>query len=217
MHTVDILYSIFFFLLSYLLGSLPTAFLVTKKFTGRDIREGGTKNVGALNVLRLTGKIHLLILTAIGDVGKGALSILIPQNCNFLGFNLLWATTAAAFGVILGHCFSIYFFLKDGKFSGGKAQASLIGVLSVLSFKWLLLPWAAIALLFVLATQIFFFGQFMGIIFLPIIAYSFRPEYFWLCVLMAIPILSKQWPHLLLALKGERPKWYLKEKKGETG
>jgi glycerol-3-phosphate acyltransferase PlsY len=210
---MNTLYLILIFFVTYLLGSFPTAYLITKRFVGKDIRKEESKNVGALNVMRVTGKIPLFLLTAIFDVGKGALAVFIAQKFVFLGYDLIWATTLAAFGVILGHCFSIYFFLKEGKFSGGKAQASLIGALAILNFKWLLLPWAGIAILFIVATQTFFFGQFMGNIFLPFIAYYLAREHFWAALLMALPIFIKQWPHLLPALKGKRPKWYWKKNK----
>jgi len=208
----NLVYSIFFFLFSYLLGSFPTAFLVTKKFTGLDVRKRESKNVGAMNVMRITGKPLLFFLVAAIDIGKGAFSIWLPQRLSFLGYDLILATTLAGLGVVWGHCFSIYFKIKEGKFSGGKAQASLIGILAILDFNWLLLPWAGIVILFVLATQIFFFGQFMGNLFLPLIAYFLSPQYFWLCFLLAMPIFIKQWPDLLPALKGERPKWYFKAK-----
>jgi len=210
---LNIFYSIFYFLISYLIGSFPTAYLVTKKFVGKDIREEESKNVGAMNVLRVTGKPFLFFLVAAVDIGKGAFSVWLPKTLSFLGYDLILATTLAAFGVVLGHCFSIYFKIKEGKFSGGKAQASLIGILAILNFNWLLLPWAGVVILFVLATQIFFFGQFMGNIFLPLISFLFVPEYFLLCLLVAIPIFIKQWPHFLPALKGKRPKWYFRKKK----
>lgn len=208
-----IFYLILIFIIAYLMGSFPTAYLVTKKFTGKDVRKGGTENVGALNVMRVTGKVPLFLLTAIIDIGKGALAVFLSQRFSFLGSDLIWATTLAGFGVVLGHCFSIYFKVKEGRFSGGKAQASLIGILAIVNFKWLLLPWAGIAILFIVATQTFFFGQFIGNIFLPLIAYFLVPEYFWLCLLIALPIFVRQWPHLFPALKGVRPKWYWKEKK----
>lgn len=206
MQIINLFYLFFFFLLSYLLGSFPTAYFVTKKFTGKDVREEGSRNVGALNVFRLTKKVPLLLLTIIGDVGKGALAVSIPKWLSFLGFNLLWTINFAGFGVVLGHCFSIYFKIKEGKFWGGKAQASLAGILAILDFRWLFLPWAGTAFLFIIATQTTFFGQFMGNLFLPVIGYFLAPEYFWLCLLVAIPIFIKQLPHFLPALKGERPR-----------
>jgi len=206
------LYLILIFFIAYLLGSFPSAYLITKKFTGKDVREEGTGNVGAMNVSRITGKGSLFWLTVVLDAGKGILAVLIPQWLFFLGYNLSFGIALAAFGVVLGHCYSIYFKIKEGKFSGGKAQASLIGILVVLNFKFLFLPWGAIVILYILASGYLFLGQFMGNIFLPIIAYFLVPEYFWACLLMTIPIFIKQWPRFIPMLKGQEPKWYWKKR-----
>jgi len=202
------LYLILIFLVAYFLGSFPTAYLITKRFTGKDVREAGTKNVGALNVQRVTGKFYLFLSTLTVDVGKGALAVLIPQWLSFLNYNLLWAITLGAFGVVLGHCFSCFL-----KFQGGKAIASLIGIFTVLNFYWLLLPWGGICLIFIFVSGYLFLGQFMGTIFLPIIGYFLIPEYFWLCLLVAIPVFIKQWPRFIPMLKGQEPKLYWSEKK----
>lgn len=209
----NIIYSIFYFLIFYLIGSFPTAYLVTKKFAGKDIRTEESKNVGAMNVMRITGKPFLFLLVAIIDIAKGSFSIWLPQKLFLGNYNLILITTFSALGLVFGHCFSIYFKIKEGKFSGGKAQASLIGILAMLNFQCLFLPWAGVVILFVLSTQTFFFGQFMGNLFLPLIGYIFSPQYFWLCLLVAFPIFIKQWPHLIPALKGARPKWYFKKRK----
>jgi len=202
------IYLIIIFVVAYLLGSFPTAYLVVKKITGQDIRKIGTGNVGAMNVSRATGRGSLFWLTAIVDIGKGALAVLIPQWFSFLGYNLFWAITLAAFGAVLGHCFSIFL-----KFQGGKAQASLIGILAILNWQWLLFPWGGIVILYILASGYLFLGQFMGTIFLPIITYFLVPEYFWLSILVAIPIFIKQWPRFIPMLKGKEPRWYFKERK----
>jgi len=201
-------YLIIIFIIAYLLGSFPTGYLIVKKFSGQDIRKIGTGNVGAMNVSRATGRSSLFWLTAIIDIGKGALAVLIPQWLSFLGYNLFWAITLAAFGAVLGHCFSIFL-----KFQGGKAQASLIGILAVLNWQWLLLPWGSICIIYVLVSGYLFLGQFMGTIFLPIITYFLVPEYFWLSILVAIPIFIKQWPRFIPMLKGKEPRWYFKERK----
>jgi len=202
------IYLIIIFVVAYLLGSFPTAYLVVKKITGQDIRKIGTGNVGAMNVSRATGRGSLFWLTVIVDIGKGALAVLIPQWFSFLGYNLFWAITLAAFGAVLGHCFSIFL-----KFQGGKAQASLIGILAILNWQWLLFPWGGIVILYILASGYLFLGQFMGTIFLPIITYFLVPEYFWLSILVAIPIFIKQWPRFIPMLKGKEPRWYFKERK----
>ena len=201
-------YLIIIFIIAYLLGSFPTGYLIVKKFSGQDIRKIGTGNVGAMNVSRATGRSSLFWLTAIIDIGKGALAVLIPQWLSFLGYHLFWAITLAAFGAVLGHCFSIFL-----KFQGGKAQASLIGILAVLNWQWLLLPWGSICIIYVLVSGYLFLGQFMGTIFLPIITYFLVPEYFWLSILVAIPIFIKQWSRFIPMLKGQEPRWYFKERK----
>jgi len=201
-------YLIIIFIIAYLLGSFPTGYLIVKKFSGQDIRKIGTGNVGAMNVSRATGRSSLFWLTAIIDIGKGALAVLLPQWLSFLGYNLFWAITLAAFGAVLGHCFSIFL-----NFQGGKAQASLIGILAILNWQWLLFPWGGIVILYILASGYLFLGQFMGTIFLPIITYFLVPEYFWLSILVAIPIFIKQWPRFIPMLKGKEPRWYFKERK----
>jgi len=199
------LYLILIFLISYLLGSFPTAFLIAKKFSGQDIRKVGTGNVGAMNVQRATGKVYLFLLTFLIDAAKAVLAILIARKFSFLGYDLDKAITVAAFGAVIGHCFPVFL-----KFQGGKAIASLIGILALLNFKWLLLPWAGVCFVFILFTGYLFLGQFMGTIFLPFIGYLLAPEYFWLCLLVAIPIFIKQWPRFIPMLRGQEPRWYWK-------
>lgn len=205
MITPSNLYLILIFIISYLLGSFPTAFLVIKKFTGQDIKQIGTGNVGAMNVQRATGKIYLFLLTFLIDAAKAVLAVLIAKYFSFLGYNLNWAITIAAFGAVLGHCFPVFL-----KFHGGKAISSLIGILALLNFKWLLLPWAIVCLFSIFTTGYLFLGQFMGTVFLPFIGYFLAPEYSWLCFLVAVPIFIKQWPRFMPMLRGQEPKWYWK-------
>lgn len=108
-------------LASYLLGSIPFSFLISKIFKGKDIRNYGSGNVGASNVTRALGpKYGAAALT--GDVGKGVLAAILVLQLNsplYLG----------AFA-ILGHIFSPFL-----NFSGGKGVATSIGVISVFSWK----------------------------------------------------------------------------------
>ncbi len=199
------IYLFLIFVISYLLGSFPTAFLITKKYSGQDIKKVGTGNVGAMNVQRATGKIHLFLLTFLIDAGKAILAILIAQKFSYLGYDPNTAVTIAAFGAVLGHCYPVFL-----KFHGGKAIASLMGILAILNFQWLFMPWGAVCVFSILATGYLFLGQFMGTIFLPIVGYFLAPEYFWLCLLIAVPIFIKQWSRFIPMLKGQEPKWYWK-------
>ena len=104
--------------LGYALGSIPFAFIVTKFFGLGDIRQVGSGNVGATNVLR-TGNKLAAALTFIGDVGKGVVAVLIAKNW---GEN---ASMAAALGAFTGHIFPVWL-----NFKGGKGIATGAGILA---------------------------------------------------------------------------------------
>ncbi|PIV65216.1 MAG: hypothetical protein COS09_00670 [Candidatus Nealsonbacteria bacterium CG01_land_8_20_14_3_00_12] len=117
-------------LISYFIGSFPTAYLLVKKFTGQDIRKIGSGNVGAINVLRaLKGKSPKLavfgfLLVLIVDMAKGALSVWTSQKLAFLGYDLTISLILASFFVVLGHNYSIFL-----KFRGGRGAACLMGIM----------------------------------------------------------------------------------------
>ena len=62
---------------AYVIGSIPTAVIVVKRFTGRDVMALGSGNVGTLNTLRATNSKKLTLLVLLGDMGKGALALLL--------------------------------------------------------------------------------------------------------------------------------------------
>ena len=128
---------------SYLLGTLPSSYIVTRKMSGRDIRSGGSGNVGAMNAFRViraekSTKLATvgLLLVLLGDIGKGALVIGIARWLTFLGYDLGPALIVAGFFVVLGHNYSIFFKFKGG----GRGIACLMGVLLALDvhsfFAW---------------------------------------------------------------------------------
>jgi len=124
-------------LLAYLIGSIPFGLLIVRLMTGKDVRESGSGNIGATNVLRTTGRAAG-ILTLILDVAKGLLAVWLAERLS--GGSTLW-DSFAAFAVLLGHAFPIWL-----KFHGGKAVATFVG-----AFAWLTpLPLLAALLIFVL-------------------------------------------------------------------
>ncbi len=201
-----------FLIIGYIIGSFPTAYFVVRKFTGRDIRKEETGNVGAMNTARTTGKFYLFFLVFIADALKGYLGVYIPQLFSYFTYDVKLAISLGAFGVVLGHCYSLYFKLKDGKFAGGKAIASLFGILIGVDFYNLFMPWGIAMLIPVVLTGNLFLGQFVGTLSLPLIGFFFLPEYFLLTFLCAIPIFIKQCPRVIPMLKGKEPKWYFSKK-----
>ena len=116
---MEIILIIFF---SYIFGSIPFGLILTKIFSGHDIRTIGSGNIGATNVLR-TGNKCLALATLILDVLKGYIPVLLTQNY-FTEY-----TQVSALIVFLGHLFPIWL-----KFKGGKGVATYLGILFALSY-----------------------------------------------------------------------------------
>ena len=112
---------------SYFLGSIPFGFILTKIFLKQDIRETGSGNIGATNVLR-TGNKFLAILTLVLDFLKGYMTIIITLKY----FNDLILLSALI--CLLAHIFSIWL-----KFKGGKGVATYLGILLALSVNYFLI------------------------------------------------------------------------------
>lgn len=130
-------FSVIFF--SYLLGSIPFGILVSKVFGLGNLRDIGSGNIGATNVLRTGNKLAALI-TLILDGLKGVLVVVVAR---FISEDA--AITASIF-VIIGHIYPVWL-----RFSGGKGVATFIGAILALSFVAGLLVcfiWIIIALIF---------------------------------------------------------------------
>ncbi|MEQ9497643.1 MAG: glycerol-3-phosphate 1-O-acyltransferase PlsY [Deltaproteobacteria bacterium] len=107
---------------AYLLGAIPFGLVLARVFKGIDVREHGSKNIGATNVARTAGK-PLGILTLALDAAKGAAPVVFAHQQS-------WGWLAAAGGLVavLGHVFPVYL-----KFRGGKGVATAAGVFAALS------------------------------------------------------------------------------------
>lgn len=109
-----------FIIFAYLLGSLPTALVISYLKGLNDPRSSGSGNAGATNMMRLYGKSFAL-LTLLGDVLKGFLVIWLYQH--WLGEDIVWMTLTGM-AAILGHIYPIFF-----QFKGGKGVATILGVM----------------------------------------------------------------------------------------
>ena len=131
MPLVLIFWGFLIFLFCYLLGSIPFSYLVAFLY-GKNLYQIGSKNIGAANVWRATGKVEAFLMALIGDVGKGVLAMFLAGKFSESCFApyLLYAQVIAAFSVILGHNWPIYL-----KFKGGRGLAALAGVIAFLNWK----------------------------------------------------------------------------------
>jgi len=111
------------FAFGYLAGAIPFGLIITRLAGVQDIRDIGSRNIGATNVLR-TGRKDLAAATLVCDALKGTAAVLAAFR--FTGSD---AALAAALGAFLGHLFPVWL-----KFKGGKGVATFIGLL--IAFAW---------------------------------------------------------------------------------
>ena len=138
---------------AYLLGSIPTGYLLMRFVRKQDIRTIGSGNIGATNVLR-SGSKGLGAATFLCDVLKGALAVLLGARLATVGFPpipLHNAEALAALCAVLGHMFPIWLNLK-----GGKGVATAFGVFLVL------VPYAALGALAVFVV-VFAIGRYVSL------------------------------------------------------
>lgn len=115
-------------LAGYLFGSIPFGYLIVRAMRGIDVREFGSHNIGATNVLRVVGRGPAL-LTLLGDVLKGVLPPVLAAGPMTGGEVIPTLVVLAALAAVLGHAYSIYFLVKERRFARGKAVATGLGAI----------------------------------------------------------------------------------------
>ncbi len=200
---------------AYLFGSIPFGLILTKLFLKKDIRQIGSKNIGATNVLR-TGNKLLAIATLVLDVVKGVIPILIysamykvtdyytsaPAPISHTAY-----ITLIAFFATLGHCFPIWL-----KFKGGKGVATGLGVLLAA------VPYAGLAACatWIATAKILKYSSLSALIaFLiaPIVTlFIYGPAPAAICALITLLIWVRHKDNIKRLLKGEEPKIGKKKK-----
>lgn len=135
-----VIFNLSLFLAAYLLGSIPTGYLVGRIFKGIDLRQEGSGSTGATNVLRTLGKGPAIFVLSV-DVLKGVGAIALVKWAYYLEFIsklaplpileswLPWMITAAGLLAVVGHSRSIWL-----GFAGGKSVATSLGVLLAMSW-----------------------------------------------------------------------------------
>lgn len=125
---MGILVSVILAIVCYLIGSINSSILISKLVTGKDIRESGSGNAGATNMLRTMGKKYAVI-TLIIDILKGVVAILLSMLAVSFGAGEASAYIAGV-AVVLGHNFPVFF-----GFRGGKGVATSLGVILLLDWR----------------------------------------------------------------------------------
>ena len=143
------------FIICYLIGSIPFGLILTKIFDNNDLRNIGSGNIGATNVLR-TGNKTLALLTLILDLSKSFIPLfiffklyphpIINDFFNLIIIDKIFLILVFGYFFVLGHCFPIWL-----KFKGGKGIATSLGVILSIDFfigLCLLTIWILVFLIF---------------------------------------------------------------------
>ena len=130
---------ILFLIVSYIIGAIPFGLIAGKVFKGVDVRDYGSGNIGATNVIRVCGKpIGYLVFTL--DVLKGFVPTFLASHLLFKGFDpelTGWLTVVCGVCAVLGHTFSCFL-----KFKGGKGVCTALGVVIGLDWRVALIGYA---------------------------------------------------------------------------
>ena len=179
--------------LGYLLGSVPFGVLISQAMGLGDLRNIGSGNIGATNVLR-TGNKAAAAGTLVLDGGKGAAAVLIARA--FAGEDAVQLAGLAAF---LGHCFPIWL-----SFRGGKGVATFLGLLIALAWPVGLAAcatWLGAAALVRMSSAAALFAAALSVIW----AFLFAPSVALLCALLAALVFWRHKDNIARIIAGTEP------------
>lgn len=186
---------------AYLIGSIPTGYIVVKLFTGQDIRTVGSGSTGATNVKRVMGKNWFFAVMLL-DAFKGALPVLLAKFFVHSFASLGLVPVLCAVAVILGHSKSIFL-----KFSGGKSVASGVG--TILALNWQVgLVIAAVWSIVTYISKYVSLGSIIALALSPFLMYVFKEPlaYICYCFLGAVYIIYLHRENISRLAKGEENK-----------
>jgi glycerol-3-phosphate acyltransferase PlsY len=185
---------LFALVLGYLFGSIPFGLILTRLAGKGDVREIGSGNIGATNVLR-TGSRWLAALTLVLDSLKATAAILLAQ--------LLFGRDAgpfAAAGALIGHLYPVWL-----GFRGGKGVATFLGILIALLWPAALV-YAAVWLFLLLTLRISSLAGMTAALTAPIVAVGLRSTLLPLLLGFAVLVLWKHRENILRLRKGTEPR-----------
>ncbi len=185
--------------LSYLIGSFPTAYILVKWKSRKNITREGTGNVGTLNALRTTHSKSLAVLVLLGDLLKGALTVYLAKIIFSPELGVL--LTASLF-VVLGHDFSIWLKLK-----GGRGLATGAGVFLMIQ-PWVVVSWLVLWFVIYGVTRKVAYANAFATLLTPGVLlvrafHLYEPATFIIVFAVGMIIFIKHIPRLVHAMRGE--------------
>ena len=161
-------------IIAYIIGAIPTGYIIVKTKTGEDIRQIGSGSTGATNVKRVLGK-NWFFITLLLDAFKGALPVILAKSFVSVGVSLGLAPVLAAVAVIIGHSKSCFL-----NFKGGKSVASGVG--TILALNWMVgiiiaIIWGTITY----TTKYVSVGSIIALLLSPFLMYLFKAPVAYIC------------------------------------
>ena len=201
---MKILFEILLLIISYLLGSIPTALIISKVFFKKDIRQYGSKNMGATNTLRVLGLPYAITVFLL-DALKASI-ILFLFTYGILNRELIPHIHPIIFGLagIIGHIFPIF-----ANFKGGKGVASMSGILLVYAPLCFLVEIVAFLLILIL-TKYVSAGSIISLFLVFILSFIIppvfqtTPDLFFslFCGIIFVIIVIDHWPNIIRLING---------------
>jgi glycerol-3-phosphate acyltransferase PlsY len=212
----DLLAGVTALVASYLIGSVPFAYIIVRLATGEDITAHGSGNVGAMNVRRSTGSWGLFTLAMLLDVAKGALPVLAARLLT-ADANGLLAQQCAVAGAVAGHNYSCWMALIQKRFTRtGKGLATGAGALLV--YDWRYFAAVVIVGLTVIAlTRYMMAGQVAAALTLPLAAIALRSPDWPFALAMSAFVYTAHHRRFMGMLRGQEPKLYIHDHGGPRG
>ena len=225
------------FVVAYLTGSIPWAFLIVRRVTGEDITTHGTGNVGAMNVRRTTGSWGWFTVAMFADGFKGLVPVLgarlVAGGFSPAGLLVPWGVTASAYagallplafypplavaGSVIGHNYSVWLAIRAKRFSRtGKGLATGAGALLAYDWRYFLAV-VIVGLLVIAITRYMMAGQVAAAFTLPIAALLLRSPDWPFALVMGLFVYAAHHKRFIGLLQGKEPKLYVDDGTGPRG
>jgi glycerol-3-phosphate acyltransferase PlsY len=222
------------FVLAYLVGSIPFAYVIVRQVTGDDVTEHGTGNVGAMNVRRSTGSWAWFTVAMLADALKGIVpvatakalaagsvaSIIVPAGV-LMGDTAqqgvaVMAMSALA-GAVLGHNYSCWMALLKRRFHRtGKGLATGGGALLIYDWRYFVIV-ISVGLLFIAVTRYMMAGQVAASLALPVASILLNSPDWPFALTMGLIVYAAHHRRFMGMLRGQEPRLYVNDRMGPRG
>lgn len=238
MTTVHAAYLAGTLLASYLIGSIPFAYIIVRAVTGEDVTQHGTGNVGAMNVRRSTGSWAWFVVAMVSDALKGIVPTLavkvlvsgglgiafVPWGVTLAGLDTVWwrepmswLPMAAVAGSVIGHNYSLWMALLKRRFHRtGKGLATGGGALLAYDWRYFVAV-VVVGLLVIAVTRYMMAGQVAAAWTLPVTALLVRSPDWPFALGMGLVVYAAHHKRFMGLLRGDEPRLYIEDRMGPRG